>query len=306
MNNNYYSKLSANFAAKALLVFCLTTLSMWTAKTYGQVGNYAFTNTTSTYAAISGTALLTATDDGISAATNIGFNFNFGGTVFTQFKANSNGWLTFTTTATNTTQYTLMTSGAPLQSICVFDRDLVSTVQYLLSGVAPNRILTVQWNPLNSFSSTTVPATGSCQIKLYETTNVVEMNYSGFTAGTRTLAASVQVGLIGSSTATTQVRSVSGTTWPAAIGANTNTNTVTISTAALPDNNRLFRFAPVTLVNPNITSFSPAVACPSSTVTIFGSGFSGTTAVSFGGVAASSFVLSRRRGLETGEPARRP
>ncbi len=43
---------------------------------------------------------------------------------------------------------------------------------------------------------------------------------------------------------------------------------------------------------PTISSFSPAIACPGSTVNIVGTDFTGATAVRFGGVAAASFVVN--------------
>lgn len=56
--------------------------------------------------------------------------------------------------------------------------------------------------------------------------------------------------------------------------------------AAGPDVNYIFRN---TIEVPSITSFTPLDACGGSTVTITGTNFTGSTAVSFGGVAASSF-----------------
>ena len=52
-----------------------------------QVASYAFTQTAGTYTPnVGGTQIVPAgTDDAVSSATNIGFNFTFNGTVFTQF-----------------------------------------------------------------------------------------------------------------------------------------------------------------------------------------------------------------------------
>jgi hypothetical protein len=63
-----------------------------------QIGSYSFTNTTAAYSTIVGGAGTTAVtissmDDGMSASQTIPFTFNFGGTNYTTFKINSNGWI---------------------------------------------------------------------------------------------------------------------------------------------------------------------------------------------------------------------
>ncbi|MES1225669.1 MAG: hypothetical protein ABUT20_59875, partial [Bacteroidota bacterium] len=59
--------------------------------------NYTFTGLSGTYTALSGATVLHGSnqDDALSAPTNIGFTFTFGGVNYTQFLASTNGWLTF-------------------------------------------------------------------------------------------------------------------------------------------------------------------------------------------------------------------
>ena len=69
-----------------------------------QVANYSYTATTSTWAANSSptsiSGLGAGINDALSSAINIGFNFIYDGTTYTQFKASSNGFLTFNTANT--------------------------------------------------------------------------------------------------------------------------------------------------------------------------------------------------------------
>lgn len=66
------------------------------------------------------------------------------------------------------------------------------------------------------------------------------------------------------------------------------TGTVSVSTPGGTANLAGFTFIPPV---PTITSFTPAFAAIGTVVTITGTGFSGATAVNFGGVAASSFTV---------------
>ncbi len=215
------------------------------------VGSYTFSNAVGNYTPLSGDSTITLSnfDDAISSAINIGFNFTLGSQTFTQFKLNSNGWITFRTASTSTTQYSVLSS-SETQVIAAFSRDLNGSVaagskySILRTGSSPNQILKIQFKNLFSFSSTTVPAIANMQIWLYQTSNVVEVHYGAFAAGTRTVASTVQVGLKSGSTAIDSIRSVSGTTWPTAAASNSSTATVTISTTVLPDSNRVFTFTP--------------------------------------------------------------
>ena len=88
---------------------------------FSQVANYSYTSTTSVWAANSSpnsiTGLGLGINDALSSAINIGFNFIYDGTTYTQFKASSNGFLTFNTANTlsqptnnlNTVSYTHLT-----------------------------------------------------------------------------------------------------------------------------------------------------------------------------------------------------
>ena len=92
-----------NVLFHSLLIF--VTFFSFVGKGWGQVSNYTFVATTGNYTNTSGQTSITglgqSVDDGISSAINIGFTFNYDGTNYTQFKASSNGWMTFNTAITS-------------------------------------------------------------------------------------------------------------------------------------------------------------------------------------------------------------
>lgn len=194
-------------------------LGLWTTNSIAQIGSYTFANTTAAYSTIVGgpgtvAVTLGSMDDAISATQTLPFSFNFGGTAYTTFRINSNGWIGFGA-PTSTTNYSAL-SGTVNDVISVFNKDLngtltTATTYYVqTTGATPSRITKIEYVGIKAFSSTANPATGNCQIWLYETSNIVELRYGAFTtASGRTSTSTVQVGLRGASTAAANVRSIS-------------------------------------------------------------------------------------------------
>jgi len=162
---------------------------------FAQAPNYAFQAATGTYTSITGGTAVTMTyngatnhDDGITTPANaipIGFTFNYNGTNYTFIKPCANGWASFSTTAltNNTDTWTNnLASGPaanqrPLIAPLWDDMDMTAgSVSWLLSGTAPNRVLTVEWTG-DKWDYNATSATMSFQVKLYETTNVIEFIY---------------------------------------------------------------------------------------------------------------------------------
>ncbi len=146
--------------------------------------NYAFATTTSgTFTDMStGTTTLVAAsnDDAASAVTNLPFDFYFMGTRYTQFSASSNGFIRMGGTGIGTTQYALGTAGIPLISALGSDLEASSTgrVHFKVTGAAPNRVLTVEFlNMTIIYDAALNGVDGTCQIRLYETSGVIEFVY---------------------------------------------------------------------------------------------------------------------------------
>lgn len=154
-------------------------------------------------------------DDNLSNTLNIGFNFLYDGGNHTQFRVSTNGFITFNTATPATGDYlpacgnvnaysydnadfSLPGSTAgrdgTLQAIAPFYNSigpdgysLNSSIHYQITGVAPNRILTVQWRGMsegvNSSCSPCDYSNRNFQVKLYETSNNIEFVYSNMYEG---------------------------------------------------------------------------------------------------------------------------
>jgi Secretion system C-terminal sorting domain len=142
------------------------------------VSNIAFAPT-----AITGT-VLTLGDDQVSAAVPIGFNFNFFCNTFSQVNLVSNGFITF-----NPASSAACCSGSPIPTTTITNfiagtwNDLYppagGTIRYATVGLAPNRIFIADYNGINHCCS--AGPINTFQIKLFETTNVVEIHSTTIT-----------------------------------------------------------------------------------------------------------------------------
>jgi len=153
--------------------------------------DYAFSSSAGTYSAISGTTSTATGDDGTETGISIGFTFTYCGTAYTTFNVTTNGHIYFVGSSTYTndlasTTYKLLI--APLWDDLYDDGS--SDVQYITAGTSPNRILTVQWRNIRWNYST--GGQQNFQVKLYETTNVVQFVYG--TMSTPSLA-SASIGI---------------------------------------------------------------------------------------------------------------
>ncbi|MDJ0363518.1 choice-of-anchor J domain-containing protein [Hymenobacter sp. H14-R3] len=236
----------------------------------------ATSNTTTTYTdlASTGTTILTAnSDDANSDVQTIGFPFVFNGSRFTQFFLNTNGFIKLGSTAPTAAAMFVDEAGNqkiedPFQSatdpyiIAPLNLDLAAGTaggtEYRMSttGTAPNRVCTIQWKNVQDKAKVTPTqfANISFQVRLYETTNVVELVYDTATPGTDPAGRLTQVGIKGSGFSTGQLVQLAkdpDAAWSAATPANFYSvsstgqlNVLAIASVALPDAGRTFRFTP--------------------------------------------------------------
>ena len=246
------------------LILLIFVLLIWTTSSWGQVNNYTFTQSVGTYTTVTaGTQLIAAlTDDGSSAATNIGFDFVFNGATFTQFVANSNGSIRLGSSAPTSPTNPISTVGNT-NAIAFFARDgkTGGAVVYEVSGSAPNRVLTIEYPGFYpSYLSTTTYI--SAQIKLYETTNAVELVYG---SSTRASSYTAQLGIRGSSAATDFINRTTTTNWAATVAGATSSATMTLSSTVFPASGLTFKFAPPVpcegTPTPGNTIATPASVC---------------------------------------------
>jgi hypothetical protein len=156
--------------------------------------NYTFATTTSgTFTDMnSGTTQLVGpgTNDSASVVTNLPFDFYMLGTRYTQFSVSSNGYIRLGGTAVSPTQYALGTANIPLVTALGSDLEISDRggkVHFKVTGTTPNRVLTVEF--LNMTIINDGPGTGSdgtYQVRLYETTGVIEFVYGAMNRNTST------------------------------------------------------------------------------------------------------------------------
>lgn len=260
----------------------------------GQVSTYVFSQLSGTYTAITGGTVFgnTTSDDQVfvdptiplgsfSGATGpgipIGFNFTYNNFVVDRFGINNNGWIFFgqsslvpPVNSNSSSSYNAIsatsTATAPLQNrIAAFSRDMQAQVGGDLRvetiGITPNRICVIQWTNYRKFA-----ATGdnyNMQIRLYETTNVVEVVYGMFVNNAST--ATAEVGLRGSTNADFNHRSVTTAgNWANSIAGVTNNANVSVNGVGLvPSNGQVYRWTP-----PSPCSAAPAANAVLSTQTL--------------------------------------
>jgi hypothetical protein len=248
---------------------------------FGQVNLYTFTQTTGTYADITGGTLIgTATANGASAAglddniynITIPFTFNFDGIGYTSLNISTNGFITFGATAPAGTSYTPISgTGGYTGAISAWGRDLcgmfniggrTSTLRWQTVGVAPNREVVIQfkdWRIAYSASTTLAPYF-DFQIRLKETSNIIDVIFgpSGMAVGTSTstLAINAEVGLRGANntfnpnvlnrTNTTAVSVNSSTAGTAnnSVQATTNGSFSSNGTPGRHTNGKIYRWTP--------------------------------------------------------------
>jgi hypothetical protein len=146
-------------------------------------GTYSFVASSGTFTPLSGSTVTPEihADSRLSNAIPIGFSFDYEGVSYSYLKASSNSFINFDTTQTSSrTTNDLDGVSEPIVAPIWDDNDGRatggSTASYLTTGTAPNRVFTMEWLNWEWRYNSTSP-TISCQVKLYEGTNVIEFIY---------------------------------------------------------------------------------------------------------------------------------
>jgi len=255
---NYYKK----WKSLALVCFLMVT-SVGSLK--AQVSSYFFSQSNGTYTAITGGSVLgvaTNDDTGFNGL-NIGFSFVYNGTTYTQFSAQSNGFIALG--ATIASSYTPVSTGGTNNIVSALGGDLqgnatTGELSYLTTGTAPNRVLTVQWKSYRAYFATGDEC--NFQIKLYETSNIVQVVYGTFTqnATSRTR----QVGLRGA-TATDFNNRTTTTNWSATTAGGTNAANCSLTTAVVPASGLTFTWTAPPATPPTPTQAAGIPTCSAGT-----------------------------------------
>jgi len=143
-----------------------------------QTTNYNVSNIPYVAQTNNGTTL-SMSDDSQQGPFNIGFNFCFFGTTYTQFWIGSNGWISFSPAQPTTfTSQSIPTTNGLVPKNCImgpwqdWHPGIGGQIKYQIQGVAPCRKLIVSWINVPMYSCTS--NLGTFHIVIYETTNLIE------------------------------------------------------------------------------------------------------------------------------------
>lgn len=260
---------TASIFRSLTLSLLLSVGSCWFARAQA-LTNYTFAASSSPYTALTlatNPTLTnlggTAVDEGAYNALPLGFAFYYNGTAYTTVSASTNGWLTFGQSITDAAFTNNLTSGGTRPLVAPLWDDLsvgvATNFSYLTTGTAPNRVFTAEWKDVQ-WNYQATGAVISFQVRLTETSGLIEFAYSP--GATAVNGGSASIGLAASGTGTSNFRSLNNT--GAAPTASATAETTTLN--AKPAANRVYSFTP-----PNVTPAAP-------TALTFATGYSSLTA----------------------------
>src|SRR6185503_2850467 len=213
-------------------------------------------------------------DDTASPLTSIGFDFYFQGARFSQFSINENGVVRLGATAQTSTPYKPLAQ-AGISIITAYGCDQRThagdgKVHFKVTGAAPSRVLNIEWLNNQANFNTGGTADLTYQVRLYETTGVIELVYGSMTMTTLgaadTNSRDPNIGFSSSNVANT-VGSVaaaqSGAPPPTFDGASATptanlytAGAITVLTSASQGSRRIFSFTPPTPNAPTALNFT--------------------------------------------------
>lgn len=206
--------------------------------------SYGFQALSGTFTEITGTPFIDVEDDDVlpTATIPLGFSFNFCGTTYTTIRAGSNGYMSFTSSAENSgfnDEFELEYIRPALMWLWDDLDGSSGTAVYATSGIAPNRVFTMQYKFWNWNWSATGPNV-SVQIKLYETTNVIEYVYrQDASAGNPSGSNGASIGIVDHDLQNTFL-SLNNSLPTAVVSSNVFTEDISVR----PVTGQIFRFSP--------------------------------------------------------------
>lgn len=287
-NKNNFQKIRSSLSFKNMLQVILILFAFLIGhKSFGQVSNYTFSQSAGTYTALSTSTVIHASgwDDNVASVT-IPFTFTFNGTGYTSCSVNSNGYITFGTTASAVTDYNPISAGnAYSGAISALGRDLTSnssTIVYGVTGASPNRVFVIQWNNARRYYNNNARnGNFNFQIRLSETTNLVQVVY-GATGTNYNTDIPVEVGLRGATNTDYNNRTLVSN-WAASTAGGSNAATCNTGSGAneLPANGQTYTWTPpfacsgLPAASTTVSSINPACSGTNFTLSL-GTTYSGS------------------------------
>lgn len=233
-----------------LLITLFTTVSL-----LGQnASQYSFSQSSGTYAVLSSPTVLgsgSALDSetySIPSASLSGFSFNFAGTNYTAFTVSANGFIGFgSSIMSGTVQTPLSSTTGGNAFVAAYADDLGglnanTQIAWKLEGSSPNRELVVEYKNIRNYNRTNTDL--SFQIRLQETTNIINIVYGTMTYTSTTSDAS-QVGIKSSTTTGHFSNRTTTTNWNSTTAGTSNSATCTVlNTVTMPASGLTFTYSP--------------------------------------------------------------
>ncbi len=201
--------------------------------------NYSFNSSNTTFVELTNGTIPMFTgngtdplaDEGFVNYIPIGFSFQYNGysSPFTDVAISSNGFISLSELSNSyllNNLYNGASGERPIIAPLWDDLDLVltSNLSYSTSGIAPNRVFTVQWlNTKWGFGAT--EAAISFQIKLYETSNWIEFIYKPENGNS--VAPSASIGLTANGSGSNNFLSIGGFSLTPSVSVNSESNNIT-------------------------------------------------------------------------------
>lgn len=225
------------------------------------ITNYAFSSSQSVYIPLSGATAPVLTggdfDEGWYSRIPIGFEFWFMGNLITEVHASTNGALSLSTNTPNTAASNNNLSIlhgtfyrpiiAPLWDNLDIDSLSGASFSYLTTGTSPNRVFTAEWKNAewNWFANN---ATISFQVRLYESTGVIEYIYNQEAGNLFSPSATIGIG----GTLNTQFLSLNNSGSSPTVSSTVSTNNIN----AKPASGQQYTFTPPIPSSVSSISFS--------------------------------------------------
>ncbi|MCS7210102.1 MAG: S8 family serine peptidase [Chloroherpetonaceae bacterium] len=203
------SGITYNQVGSASLLASASGLASATSPTLSFVGTvssvYTRSSASTTYTPITTTPIsFSNPDDGVVTVA-LPFSFNYLGTSYTSLNICTNGFVNFGTASTSYFNENLFTTSAPFNVLAPWWDDLLvdasptSAVRTAVSGTAPNRVVIIQFENVRDYYNAP-PATAlrlNFQIRLYETSNVIEFIYGPTNGQPANSSSSASIGIKG-------------------------------------------------------------------------------------------------------------
>lgn len=209
---------------------------------------YNFSQSSGIYNSLSGQTVLAAGlgFDDERYSVNLPFNFTFDNVSYSSVYIAMNGFISFGNTDPGSGYWMINSSQTGFRVVSGFDYNLSSLnnnteLSYSTLGASPNRIFVAQWKNMGAQGS--LALTANFQIRLYETSNVVEVMY-GYSVLNTGSVLSVQLGLRGLNNSSFLNRTSSNSNWSSTTAGSNAAANIIYNGGSNPSSGQTYQFTP--------------------------------------------------------------